>query len=315
MSGPAGAAVDAYSKVNDWMSPLSGVLDELMRPLVEPLAEPLEFVTGDPEGLQDAADLWKKQAEELRDLVADQRRDRQDLAHEWSGEAADAFMQQLGELEAEFEAEAADMDGTAELLQEAADECRMIQDLVETVIRELIEWALITLAASVAFAAVTAGISMAAEAAAAAAEGSLAATRIATLVARLARALAKVARAMEKLKETAATSRFSTSKPWTWKFAKDLKEPEGLKAFAASRVVKTTGKAVLGAVGLTGDPVGQTVQTGAQDAAGIGADEVDDRLSGDRSPSTSARQDSGIANPSSKDQQTVEPRFRDNPFG
>ncbi|WP_420037736.1 WXG100 family type VII secretion target [Streptomyces sp. cg28] len=315
MSGPAGAAVDAYSKVNDWMSPLSGLLDELMRPVVEPLAEPLEFVTGDPEGLQEAADLWKKQAGELRDLIADQRRDRMDLAHEWTGEAADAFMNQLAELESEFEAEAADMDGTAELLREAADECRMIQDMVETVIRELIEWALITLAASAAFAALTAGVSAAAGAAAAAAEGSLAATRIATLVARLAQALKKVADAMKALKALAKTSRFSTAKPWTWKHVGDLKTADGLAAFAAKKVVKTTGKAVLGAVGLTGDPVGQTAQSGAQGAAGIAADEADDRLYGNRNPSTAARENTGIANPSGQDQQSVEPRFRDNPFG
>ena len=127
MSGPAGAAVDAYSKVNDWMSPLSGLLDELMRPVVEPLAEPLECVTGDPEGLQKAADLWAEQAGEIRALIADQRRDRKDLAHEWSGEAATAFLNELIDLEAEFEAEAADMDATAELLREAAEECRVVR--------------------------------------------------------------------------------------------------------------------------------------------------------------------------------------------
>ncbi|MFE9441161.1 WXG100 family type VII secretion target [Streptomyces sp. NPDC006602] len=315
LSGPAGAAVDAYSKVNDWMSPLSGLLDELMRPLVEPLAEQLEFVTGDPEGLQSAADLWAKQADELRDLIADQRRDRADLVHEWSGDAADAFMNELVDLEKEFEAEAADMDATAELLREAAEECRMIQDMVETVIRELIEWALITLAASAAFAVLTAGISAAAGAAAAAAEGSLAATRIASLVARLASALRKIADAMKALKAVAKTNRFSTAKPWTWKHVGDLKTADGLSAFAAHRVVKHTGKAVLGAVGLTGDPVGQTEQEGLVGAAGIGADEVDDRLAGSRAPSTSAREELGIANPSNKDQQTVEPRYWDNPFG
>ncbi|WP_306323362.1 MULTISPECIES: WXG100 family type VII secretion target [unclassified Streptomyces] len=312
MSGPAGAAVDAYSKVNDWMSPMSGVLDELMRPFVEPLAEQLEFVTGDPEGLQAASDLWKKQAEEMRDLIADQRRDRSDLSHEWTGEAADAFMNELIDLEAEFEAEAADMEGTAELLKEAADECRVIQDMVEDVIRELIEWAIVTLAASAAFAALTAGVSAAAGAAAAAAEGSLAATRIATLVARLARVLQKIADAMKALKALAKTSRFKPAKPWTWK---SIKEPGQLEAFAAKKVVKTTGKAVLGAVGLTGDPVGQTAQDGATGAAGIAADEADDRLAGNRNPSTAAREDTGIANPSDADHQTVEPRFRDNPFG
>ncbi|WP_328355656.1 WXG100 family type VII secretion target [Streptomyces sp. NBC_00457] len=315
MSGPAGAAVDAYSKVNDWMSPLSGLLDELMRPVVEPLAEQLEFVTGDPEGLQSAADLWNKQADELRDLIADQRRDRADLAHEWSGDAARRFMEELVDLEAEFEAEAADMDATAELLREAAEECRVIQDMVETIIRELIEWALITLAASAAFAALTAGISAAAGAAAAAAEGALAATRIASLVARLAQTLRKIADAMKALKALAKTNRFSTAKPWTWKHVGDLKTADGLTAFAAHRTVKTVGKAALGAAGLTGDPVGQTAQEGVEGAAGIAAEEVDDRLAGNRNPSTSAREESGIANPSDNDRRTVEPRYWDNPFG
>lgn len=50
-------------------------------------------------------------------------------------------------------------------------------------------------------------------------------------------------------------------------------------------------------------------------AAGIAAEEADDRLAGDRRPSTSTREELGIANPSNSDQQTVEPRFRDNPFG
>jgi WXG100 family type VII secretion target len=315
MSGPAGAAVDAYGKVNDWMSPLSGLLDELMRPIVEPLAEQLECVTGDPEGLQDAADLWAKQAGEIRDLVADQRRDRADLAHEWSGDAADSFMSELVQLEAEFEAEAGDMEATAELLREVAEECRAVQEMVETVIRELIEWALITLAASAAFAALTAGVSAAAGSAAAAAEGALATSRIASLVARLARALQKIAEAMRSLKMLAKTNRFSTAKPWTWKHVGDLKTSDGLAAFAAHRVVKHTGKAVLGAVGLTGDPVGQTYQQGLEGAAGIGAGEVDDRLAGSRDPSTSAREELGIANPSQPDRRTVEPRFRDNPFG
>ena len=224
-------------------------------------------------------------------------------------------MNELVDLEAEFEAEADDMEATAELLREAAEECRVVQEMVETVIRELIEWALITLAASAAFAALTAGISAAAGTAAAAAEGALAATRIASLVARLARALRKIADAMKALKAVAKTNRFSTSKPWTWKHVGDLKTADGLKAFAAHKAVKTTGKAVLGAVGLTGDPVGQTAQEGLQGAAGIVAEEADDRLAGDDNPSTALREDLGIANPSSQDAQTVEPRFRDNPFG
>jgi hypothetical protein len=36
---------------------------------------------------------------------------------------------------------------------------------------------------------------------------------------------------------------------------------------------------------------------------------------GESQPHTSAREELGIANPSNNDQQTVEPRFRDNLFG
>ncbi|MEV6173929.1 hypothetical protein AB0L99_37665 [Streptomyces sp. NPDC051954] len=120
---------------------------------------------------------------------------------------------------------------------------------------------------------------------------------------------------MKALKALAKTNRFSTAKPWTWKHVGDLKTADGLAAFAAHRVVKTTGKAVLGAAGLTGDPVGETAQEGLEGAASVGAEEVDDRLAGNRNPSTSAREELGIANPSNNDQQTVEPRYWNNPFG
>ncbi|MGN9761245.1 hypothetical protein [Streptomyces sp. SD31] len=75
--------------------------------------------------------------------------------------------------------------------------------------------------------------------------------------------------------------------------------------------MKTTGKAVLGAVGLTGDPVGQTAQEGLEGAAGIAAEEVDDRLAENPNPSTSAREALGIANPADNDRRTVESRHRD----
>ncbi|WP_406216517.1 hypothetical protein [Streptomyces canus] len=54
---------------------------------------------------------------------------------------------------------------------------------------------------------------------------------------------------------------------------------------------------------------------GLQGALGIGADEADDRLAGNRNPSTAAREDLGFANPSDRDHQAVELRFRSNPFG
>ncbi|GAA4995121.1 WXG100 family type VII secretion target [Kitasatospora paranensis] len=311
MSGPIGGAVDAYTKVNQWMSPMGSVIDEIMRPIVEPLAEPLEFVTGDPEGLTAAAGLWRRQAAALREVVADQRRDRAGLAHDWQGAAADAFQRELAEYETALEDEADDMDATAELLDEAAAESRMAQDLVETVIRELIEWALITLAASLAFSVVTAGISLAAEAAAAAAEGGIASARIASLVAKLARALKKIEDALKALKAVSKRPHLNPKKPWTWN------RPIDVPAYLAKKGTKMIGKAALHGIGLTGDPVGQTVQQAVQSGAGILAGEADDRIAGNPGPSTAARQAARIAQPEQPPELSPEERRRrfDEAFG
>ncbi|MER5640673.1 WXG100 family type VII secretion target [Kitasatospora sp. NPDC002227] len=270
MSGPLTGAVDAYTKVNDWLSPLSGAVDELMRPLVEPLAEPLEFVTGDPEGLAEAAELWRRHAGVLREVVADQRRDRAGLGHDWQGPAADAFQAELAQYEVALEEEADDLEATAALLDEAAAQCRLAQDLVETVIRELIEWAIITLAASLAFSLVTAGVSMAAGAATAAAEAGIASARIASLVRKLASALKKIEKALTKLKEVADRPHLNPKKPWTWK------QPIDPAAYFAKKGTKMIGKGALGAVGLTGDPVGQTAQEALQGGLGLAAQRAEE---------------------------------------
>ncbi|MFF2628228.1 WXG100 family type VII secretion target [Kitasatospora griseola] len=304
MSGPIAGAVDAYTKINDWMTPLGSVIDEIMRPLVEPLAEPLEFVTGDPEGLEAAAQLWQKQAEQLREVIADQRRDRAALAGEWQGAASEAFQRELAEYEQALEDEAEDMAGTAELLTEAAAEARMAQDLVETIIRELIEWAIITLAASLAFSVITAGISLAAEAAAAAAEGAIASARIANLVRKLAGALKKIADAMKALKAVSKRPHLNPKKPWTWN------KPLDVEAYLAKTAVKTVGKAGLHGIGLTGNPAGEALQQITQSGAGILADEADDRISGNRGPSTGLRQHTGIAQPAQAPELSPEERRR-----
>ncbi|KQV19175.1 MULTISPECIES: WXG100 family type VII secretion target [unclassified Kitasatospora] len=280
MSSPASEAVNAYVKIDNWLSPLGSVVDAILRPIVEPFAEMLEFVTGDPEGLLDAAKLWKAQAEALREVIADQRRDRAALTNDWQGEAADKLQQELAEYETALEEEADDMENTAYRLEEAAEECRVAQELVETVIRELIEWAIITFAASLAFSVITAGVSLAAEAAAAAAEGTIASARIAMLVRKLASALTKVADAMKAIKAASARPHLSPKKPWTWTKQFD---PEAL---AASMIKKGVGKAALGAIGLTGDPVGETAKTAIQQGLIFGADEADKKINPQNLPPT-----------------------------
>ncbi|UNO38724.1 WXG100 family type VII secretion target [Streptomyces sp. MST-110588] len=275
MSGVATGALSAYNKVNDWMSGFDSVVDEIMRPLVEPLAEHLEAVTGDDEGLQETAALWREQASELRELIADQRRDRADLAHEWTGDAADAFQGHLAEMEAALEQEAADMDAVADVLEQAGAQAKLAEQVVETLIRELIEWAIIELAVALATSIVTAGVSAAAAAAAAVAEASFVSARIARVLAELAKELKAFVNIIKLLKKAKKMSKVKKLKPWTWKHIKDPVEAEKfLKALAAKKALKAIKVPMKGAVGLgmaglgfSGDPtqaVAPIVQAGAE---------------------------------------------------
>ncbi|WP_405016865.1 WXG100 family type VII secretion target [Kitasatospora sp. NBC_00070] len=265
MTGPASQAANAYEKVSNWLSPASSVIDEILRPLVEPMAEWLECVTGDPEGLLAAAEVWKDRAGQVREVIADQRRDRAALQHDWQGEASDRLQAELEEFEKTLEEEADAMEQTAFELEEAAEQCRVAQELVETVIRELIEMLLISLAASLAMSVLTAGISMAAEAAVAAGEAGIASARIAGLVARLATAL-------KRLEVLMKAKKASILKPSTFK------DPELAQAFVVQKVAKKTIKAGLHGIGLTGDPIGQTAQTAVQEGLKYAADEVDQKI-------------------------------------
>ncbi|MGW7492196.1 WXG100 family type VII secretion target [Streptomyces sp. NPDC054786] len=289
MSGPASTAVGAYNKVNDWMSGMSDIVDEIMRPLVEPLADQLECVTGDPETLKEAAKLWRDKAAELREVVADQRRDRADLAHEWTGESAEAFQHNLAELETAMEAEAHDMDETASVLDQAADQAQMAQEMVEAVIRELIEWALITLAAAVALTVVTAGLSWAAEAAMAATEASIATSRIAGLVYRLAKELKALANILKMLKQAKKLSKVKKWKPWTWKHIKEAGEAEKFAiaygAKKAHKAIKHGAKGVMGGLGFTGNPVGAAAGVAIGDGVDAAAEKIDEVLTGAKSSS------------------------------
>lgn len=296
MSGPASSAVSAYNKVNDWMSGMDSIVDDIMRPLVEPLADQLEFVTGDPETLTEAAKLWRDKASELRDIVADQRRDRADLAHEWTGESAEAFQNYLAELETAMEAEADDMDKTAEVLEGAAEQAQFAQEMVEAVIRELIEWALITLAAAVALSVVTAGLSLAGEAAMAATEASVATSRIARVVYKLGselKSLANILKLLKRAKKLSKLSKVKKMKPWTWKHMRDPAQAEAFlvgqgakKALKAIKAPIKAGAALgMGGLGFTGNPVGAAVGVAVGDGVDRAAEKIDEVLTGEKSSS------------------------------
>jgi hypothetical protein len=138
-------------------------------------------------------------------------------------------------------------------------EIELAEELVAGIIRELIEWALLTLAVNAALSLVTLGASAVAGAAAAAAEAAVAYSRIASVLTKVAQALARIAQLLKAVK---AMKFFSA---------------EGL-VFKTILVKGMLLKPVVSAgTGLTGSPLEVAGDT-LRDAARIAADEVDDVL-------------------------------------
>ena len=278
--GTASDAVSAYQKIDNWLSFGSSAVDAILRPLVQWMAEPLDSVTGDAEEVRAAGTKWQDAAKSLRDVVDQEKQAVARVQGSWEGEAADAFAASMKDLCAAMEALASSMEETKEFLDDAAMEVQMAEELVETIIRELIEWAIITLLSALALSVISFGASAAAGAATVAAEAAVAGSRIARVLATVARVLKKVS---ELLKMAKLTSR-----------ARALRAGDK-KAFMigqfSSMVFKAGAQPVIkGLTGLTGSPLGESVDTAVDNASKIAADEFDDTRSGDTGPRTPVRE-------------------------
>lgn len=265
-------AVSVWDKINGWMAPLDGMVDALLRPLVQPLADMFDSVTGDSAEVRSTAQRWRdlgttidRLAQHHRDVIAP-------IAGGWEGDAHDAFQASMRELLVAVDQLADGTRETAEFLEDAAMEVELAEEMVATIIRELIEWALLTLAVSAALSLVTLGASAVAGGAAAAAQAAVAGSRIASVLARIASLLQRLA---TMLRSVQAMSMFS-------------REGFLIKTLLVKGVIL---KPVVSTVtGLSASPVGEGASTGLQGLRDIAANEVDDQLRGDTAVQTPARQ-------------------------
>jgi uncharacterized protein YukE len=264
----ATAVVSVWEKINGWMGPLSGAVDGLMRPLVQPLADRFDAITGDSAEVRSTAERWRSLRTQTCALAAFERDVVSRAVDGWEGEASRAFRSRLTELAEQIDEIGEEMGRTAEFLDDAAMEVELAETLVEDIIRELIEWAIITLAVSAATSVITLGLSNVAGAGVAAAKAAHASSRIAKIVLKVARALEKLSDLLRKLKVG----------PRVQKMA--------LKFLIGSVVVKPVIKA---GTGLTGSPLGTSASNLVTGLAGIAADEYDDQQRGGNGPQTPLR--------------------------
>lgn len=171
---------------------LGAEIAAVMRPLLAPLVEKWEWVTGDDEQVHDTAQRWRVMSQALTQVAYDERAAVSRVAGEWEGMAHLAFGAAVDEVVHDLDEIAQRAGEVANLLDQAAVAVRRAEQLVRDLIRELIEWAALSLAVSAVGAIVTLGASVAAGAAAAAARAGIVGARIAAQLGHLATELRRI---------------------------------------------------------------------------------------------------------------------------
>jgi uncharacterized protein YukE len=263
--------VDAYDKASEkWESVTSprssgvdAAMDWFLQPFVEPLLGLLELATGDPDQLDAHAATWQRAAAGLREQAAAERADLQRLVVDWHGEAAQAYAVRIQELADRLEQIAGEMARTADSLADSAEDLRNVAEMIKDIIRELVEWLIVTWVAAQIAAVATAGASEAAAAAASAVETGVAVSRATLLLARLHEAL-KAYRSMLKSLEALGT---------IGKFVAEKLAPRALLETSISRTTGLNGSRW----GAVSEAAGGVVHLYVHAVA----DEAEDRLRGD----------------------------------
>jgi uncharacterized protein YukE len=188
MSARVAPALDLEAQ----LGALGGEITAVLRPLVAPLLEKWEWVTGDDEQVHETARRWRAMSEAVSQVAHDEQAAVARVVGEWEGLAQQAFDQAVEDVVRDLKEVAVRTGDVAELLDEAAVAVRRAEQIVRDLIRELIEWAVMSLAISAAGAIITLGASAAAGAAAAAAKAGVVGARIAAQLSQLAVELRRI---------------------------------------------------------------------------------------------------------------------------
>ena len=188
MSGRVAHAFDLEAQ----LGALGGEIAGVMRPLVAPLLEKWEWVTGDDEQVHEIARRWRAMSEAVTQVAHDEQAAAARVVGEWEGAAQQSFDAAVDELARDLKEVAVRTSDVADLLDQAAVAVRRAEEIVGELIRELIEWAALSLAISAAGAIITLGASAAAGAAAAAAKAGIVGARIAAQLSQLALELRRI---------------------------------------------------------------------------------------------------------------------------
>jgi WXG100 family type VII secretion target len=219
---------------------LDSAIDSTVQGVLEAtgLLSILQQVTGKPEPLAQAADTWLEQAHQAKAVADELRQNARPLPQSWQGAASAAFGHHLGQLVNALDSMAGDMGTAAKILNQAAQECQVAEDLVKEIIREAIEFTVATLAATAIADIFTFGLATIAGGIAEGAE-------MTALIARATQVSTKLAEVLEKLLETLKELKALKEADGTWRAFKEFRQAKSI--FQAAKALKERDTAVLGA--------------------------------------------------------------------
>lgn len=164
-----------------------------------PFEQLLELVAGEPDDLMRAAQLCLTTGEAVRQIAGDQIADRARLRGAWSGDAAESFHASMESVEQAIEELAAGLDGTKEVLVEAANAAVDAFNLLVELILEFLLWFLTEVIIAAVAAALSAGVSLAATVVRVLARLATTVGRMVKIVARFAEVLTRLAAKLSKV--------------------------------------------------------------------------------------------------------------------
>jgi uncharacterized protein YukE len=224
---------------------IDGMIDSGVKGFLEitGLESLLEEVTGKPQELHAAGALWLEQAKATHELCAQLQAGAKPLQSEWEGQGSGAFGGFMGTLFQQLESMADDMAQTATILNSAAQECQLAEDMIVMIIREAIEWYLMDLAATAVADIFTLGLATFVGAAAASAEAVVFVERATKVSKTLGKVLEDLQKMLKELKEAGEAIKAAKGFKATYesfkdaqKITKDLRKAGG--ALAAAKAVK-----------------------------------------------------------------------------
>ncbi|MGR6316700.1 WXG100 family type VII secretion target [Micromonospora soli] len=173
----------------------------LSQAVLWPFEQLLELVAGEPDDLMQAAQLALTTGEAVRQIAGEQIADRARLRGAWDGDAADKFHESMAAVEEAIEELAKGLDGTKEVLVDAANAAVDAFNLLVELILEFLLWFLTEVIIAAVAAVLSAGVTLAATVVRVLARLATTVGRMVKIVARFAEILTKLVTKLEKVAE------------------------------------------------------------------------------------------------------------------